>query len=72
MNDKDGFDMSELRELQLDAIKAEYQRQMLDARILYEDRMRRIDYLGIKCVTRNSNLVAEFNMGIHPIQCMEN
>jgi len=71
MND-DSFDMSEIRKMQEEAVKYCLRQDLLTAKITYRDRMRRLDFLGTRCVLRPCNLIVEIPMGIAPVLFMEN
>ena len=72
MDENDSFDMSQLRELQLEALKVELRQNLLTSKIHYKDAIRRIDYMGIKYVARLCNLAVEYRLGVIPICFMEN
>ena len=72
MNENDDFDMKELRTMQLQAIRYCFRQDLLTAKVIYQDRLRRFDYANITYVTRKEQPIAEAFLGIQPILFMRN
>ncbi len=72
MDDEDRFDMKELRTAQLQAIRYCLRQDLLTAKIMYQDRLRRFDYANITYVTRTTQPIVEAVLGIEPICFMRN
>ena len=72
MNADDEFDMKELRNQQLQAIRYCYRQDLLVAKLIYQDRIRRFDFANVPYITRTTQPIAEAFHGIEPIFFMRN
>lgn len=66
------MDINELRTMQLKAIHYCFLQDLLTAKVIYQDRLRRFDFENIPYVTRVTQPIAEAFHGIEPIFFMRN
>lgn len=72
MNDDDDFDIKALRAQQLQAIEYCLIQDLLTAKVMYQDRLRRFDFTNVPFVTRETQPIAEAFLGIEPVFFMRN
>ena len=72
MRDETMFDPRDIRDKQVEAIKYVLKHDILDAKITYRDRMRRLDYATRFIVRETPNLAVDIMLGVFPIKFLEN